>query len=267
MLPSPANMPVSASLTGKVPEPGAFAPPFQFPSKEQQKLLINAGEYGQSRKTDLVMARNPTPFLQDAMNGFSKPAIQPGATVLSMAKPKVLGLPQIGALEMLQTPQKGLRDVAQLQKGLESIQTVTAANRALKRGNVDTAEYVLKHPVTVEQIANKTLTPEIRLTAQGQKVAINPGSERTDVGPSTGVVAPPPNLVPEPPPRAPSPDLPRFEPAWGDDDDDDDDDDDNGDGGDLFSAQQHSVAAERERLERQSGVGRSNRAKEECLGC
>jgi hypothetical protein len=96
------------SEVGKVNSGNAFALPFIFPSKKDQKLLINAQSLTQSARQGTTIGRNPTPLLQDGMNGFSSSTIlPPNIALFSGGKSKGLRLPEAGAVFMMPTPQSG----------------------------------------------------------------------------------------------------------------------------------------------------------------
>lgn len=173
-----------AQLVGVPQHSSAFAPPFIFPSKDQQKLLVNAEALAKSSLTNIQIAHNPTPYLNDAMNGFSDPRIQPPSS--QNAKPKQLEFPTIGQIQQLTTPQRGLMSVARKGLAEQQIMQTTSANANLKRNNVLGAEIVLGKHLTVEEISNKTVTPQIRFTMDGKPVPV----EFTPLGTKIGRAEP-----------------------------------------------------------------------------
>ena len=64
---------------------------------------------------------------------------------------------------------EGMDDVSDLTIGEDSIMKTLSSNNALKRGNVSAAESILGRPTTVEEIENKTTTPNIRSNESGTK--------------------------------------------------------------------------------------------------
>lgn len=173
-------------LVGVPPQIGLFAPPFVFPSKDQQKLLINASALASSTLTNLQIGRNPTPLLQDGMNGFSLPDIQPPFS--QSAKPRELRMPLTGQIQQLTTPQAGLMNESKKGLAEQQVMQITAANSQLRKNNVYGAEIVLGKHLTVEEISNQTITPQIRYTSDGKPTPV----EFTPVGIKKGVPVPDP---------------------------------------------------------------------------
>lgn len=174
-------------LVGVPQMASAFAPPFIFPSKVKQELLINGKALYGTTKTDSVKSTNPMPLLMDAMNGFSNPNIQPPS--VNNAKQRVY-LPLSGEVQQLTTPQAGLFALAKQGLSEQKVMQVTSANASLKKNNILGAELVLGRHLTVEEISNQTVTPTIRYTADGKSVPI----EFTPLKPRIGqpIVSKPP---------------------------------------------------------------------------
>lgn len=67
---------------------------------------------------------------------------------------------------------EGLTQVAVNQQFDYDIKTMLSANNALKRGNYHSAEHILGRPITAEENANQTVTPNVRRTQAGEKVHV-----------------------------------------------------------------------------------------------
>ena len=59
---------------------------------------------------------------------------------------------------------EGLTEVAESQAASVEYERIMAANNCLKRGNMAAAEFVLGRPLTAEEIANQTVTPNKRIS-------------------------------------------------------------------------------------------------------
>lgn len=62
---------------------------------------------------------------------------------------------------------EGMSSLATLTSTEDDAMKTLSANNALKRGNVVAAEHILGRPATVEEISNKTITPNIRSNEEG----------------------------------------------------------------------------------------------------
>jgi hypothetical protein len=67
---------------------------------------------------------------------------------------------------------EGLSNVAANQEFDKMILTTVSANNALKRGNFKAAENILGRGLTAEEIQNGTVTPQARMTENGEKVHV-----------------------------------------------------------------------------------------------
>lgn len=74
---------------------------------------------------------------------------------------------------------EGMVQVAKYSLSSETIWKLTSANNALRRGNFQGAELILGRQLTAEEHSNRTVTPVVRNTAEGNPVVIN-GTTQSD---------------------------------------------------------------------------------------
>jgi hypothetical protein len=76
---------------------------------------------------------------------------------------------------------EGIRALAESQQFSITYEQMLSANNCLKRGNYKAAEFAVGRPLTAEEIANKTITPNIRASENGEK-AVHVGNHGNAMG-------------------------------------------------------------------------------------
>ena len=147
----------------------SIQPSYTFPSR---KVYANRALGLQA----LINTQLVTTVPKRATDISLETGLQPTTTV-----PKVLDKDTIDPASVLPVvpPQyvqpglaEGLTKVAQSQQFELQVQRVVSANNALKRGNYKSAESILGRQLSAEEIANKTVTPNVRQSESGSQVHV-----------------------------------------------------------------------------------------------
>lgn len=77
---------------------------------------------------------------------------------------------------------EGLTQVAKWQKDWNTVGQILGANNALKRGNYQSAEHILGRPVTAQEVANKTITPNTRQDENNPALQTHIGPRANNIG-------------------------------------------------------------------------------------
>lgn len=124
-------------------------------------------------KTQLVNSHAKTPFDINLETAFYPNNVLPPPNELEVLDVKTV-LPICPPIYVQPSIAQGLQAVAIDDFAAMQITQVLSANNALKRGNIQAAEYLLKRPLTAEEIQNKSVTPQIRQSNSGQNYAVGP---------------------------------------------------------------------------------------------
>lgn len=146
-------------------------PSFTFTSRQDWNNL--AVGLDSIIKTQLVNSHAKTPFDINLETAFYPNNVLPPPNELEVLDVKTV-LPICPPIYVQPSIAQGLTAVAIDDAAAQQITQVLSANNALKRGNTAAAEYLLKRPLTAEEIQNKTITPQVRQSNSGQNYAVGP---------------------------------------------------------------------------------------------
>lgn len=146
-------------------------PSFTFTSRQDWNNL--AVGLDSVIKTQLVNSHAKTPFDINLETAFYPNNVLPPPNELEVLDVKTV-LPVCPPIYVQPSIAQGLQAVAIDDFAAQQITQVLSANNALKRGNIQAAEYLLKRPLTAEEIQNKSITPQVRQSESGQNYAVGP---------------------------------------------------------------------------------------------
>lgn len=124
-------------------------------------------------KTQLVTSHAKTPFDINLETAFYPNNVLPPPNELEVLDVKTV-LPICPPIYVQPSIAQGLQAVAIDDFAATQITQLLSANNALKRGNYPAAEYLLKRPLSAEEIQNKTVTPQVRQSQNGTNYAVGP---------------------------------------------------------------------------------------------
>lgn len=124
-------------------------------------------------KTQLVTSHAKTPFDINLETSYYPNNVLPPPNELEVLDVKTV-LPICPPIYVQPSIAQGLQAVAIDDFAATQITQLLSANNALKRGNYPAAEYLLKRPLSAEEIQNKTVTPQVRQSESGTNYAVGP---------------------------------------------------------------------------------------------
>lgn len=146
-------------------------PSFTFPSR--QNIANLALGLDSVIKQQLLTTRPANPLNINLESSFYRNDILPPPNELEVLDVKTV-LPICPPIYVQPSIAEGLTAVAEDEFAATQITTLLSANNALRRGNWKAAEYLLKRPLSAEEIQNKSVNPEVRQNEAGQNFAIGP---------------------------------------------------------------------------------------------
>lgn len=146
-------------------------PAFTFTAR-QNKANIAKG-LDSIIKTQLVTSHAKTPFEISQETTYYPNNVLPIPNELEVLDVRTV-LPIAPPIYVQPSVAEGLTAISIDDKAQHQITSLLSANNALRRGNFKAAEYLLKRPLSAEEIANKTVTPDIRSSQNGTTYAVGP---------------------------------------------------------------------------------------------
>lgn len=152
-------------------------PAFTFPTR-QNKANLGLGLDSVIR-TQLITSKPSTPLNINLESAFYRSDVLPPPNELEVLDVKTV-LPIAPPIYVQPSIAQGLTAVAEDDAAATQITTLLSANNALRRGNYKAAEYLLRRPLSTEEIQNKSVNPETRQNNAGQPFAVGPRAGRPD---------------------------------------------------------------------------------------
>lgn len=152
-------------------------PAFTFPTR-QNKANLALG-LDSVINTQLITSKPSTPLNINLESAFYRADVLPPPNELEVLDVKTV-LPIAPPWYVQPSIAQGLTAVAEDDAAATQITTLLSANNALRRGNYKAAEYLLKRPLSTEEIQNRSVNPETRQNNAGAPFAVGPRAGAPD---------------------------------------------------------------------------------------